>query len=190
MEAVMVRSGQARRLTDGAVDICDGPARPADAVMVVVADPRFVAREGTGGAGPVAIDPRRSARAVRRIRSAGKRRAARNAPLRRPSPCPSADSLAPPRARRSVAGSRADRRCAAVAHNPPLRTYSEWDYLFWTQSIDPSPSPGLQNQPNSAQIRAWYPNSGSTRTRCCRRLSALNRVPPARRAPVVCLDRC
>ena len=47
-EAVVVRCGQAGRLADGAVDIRDDPARPADDVVVVVADPRLVASDGAG----------------------------------------------------------------------------------------------------------------------------------------------
>ena len=38
-EAVVVGRGQARRLADRAVDVGDGPARPADDVVVVVARP-------------------------------------------------------------------------------------------------------------------------------------------------------
>lgn len=45
----MVRSGEARRLTDGTVDICDDAARPANSVMMIVAHPSLIAREGTGG---------------------------------------------------------------------------------------------------------------------------------------------
>lgn len=52
LEAVMMRSGQARRLADGTVNVCDGPARPANTVVMIVADPRLIAYEGTGGLDP------------------------------------------------------------------------------------------------------------------------------------------
>lgn len=42
---VVVRRCQARCLADGAVDVADDPAGPADDVVVVVADPRLVARD-------------------------------------------------------------------------------------------------------------------------------------------------
>src|SRR5918996_4824680 len=45
-EAVVVGRGQAGRGADGAVDIGDGTARPADDVVMVVPDPRLVARHG------------------------------------------------------------------------------------------------------------------------------------------------
>ncbi len=43
----MVRGGQAGRLADGTVDVCDHPAGPADKVVVIVADPRLIASDGT-----------------------------------------------------------------------------------------------------------------------------------------------
>jgi hypothetical protein len=46
-KAFMVRGGQAGRLTDGTVGVCDDPARPADHVMVVIANPRLVASDET-----------------------------------------------------------------------------------------------------------------------------------------------
>src|ERR1700748_2901895 len=44
-EAVVVGRGQAGRLADRAVDVGDRAAGPADHVVMVVADPRFVARD-------------------------------------------------------------------------------------------------------------------------------------------------
>lgn len=43
----MVGGGQARRLPDRTIDVCDCPAAPTDNVMVVVADPRLVASDRT-----------------------------------------------------------------------------------------------------------------------------------------------
>ena len=45
-EAVVVGGGQAGRQADGAVDVGDGSARPAQQVVMVVPDPRLVARHG------------------------------------------------------------------------------------------------------------------------------------------------
>jgi hypothetical protein len=39
----MVGGGQAGGTTHGAIDVCEGTARPADDVVVVVPDSRFVA---------------------------------------------------------------------------------------------------------------------------------------------------
>ena len=46
--AVVRGSGQAGCVTDGAVDVCDGAARPAHDVVVVVGDPRLVAGHRAG----------------------------------------------------------------------------------------------------------------------------------------------
>lgn len=51
-KAVVVRRGKAGRLADGTVDICDGPAGPADEMMVVVTHTRLVAGDGTGRLDP------------------------------------------------------------------------------------------------------------------------------------------
>lgn len=45
----MVRGRQTGCLANSTVDIGDNPARPADDVMVVVADPGLVARDGARG---------------------------------------------------------------------------------------------------------------------------------------------
>lgn len=45
----MVRGRQTGCLANSTVDIGDNPARPADDVMVVVADPGLVARDGDTG---------------------------------------------------------------------------------------------------------------------------------------------
>src|SRR3954453_5119585 len=47
-EAVVIGGGQARRAADGAVDVGDHAARAAHDVVMVVADPRLVARHGAG----------------------------------------------------------------------------------------------------------------------------------------------
>src|SRR6476660_3779432 len=56
-ETAVVGRCQAGRLADGAVDVGDGPAGPADDVVVVVADPRLVAGNGAGWLNP-AHEPR------------------------------------------------------------------------------------------------------------------------------------
>ena len=74
LEARVVGRGQAGRVADRAVDVGDGAAGPAHDVVVVVADPRLVARHASRPAGCAAPGPRRSARAARRTPPGGTRR--------------------------------------------------------------------------------------------------------------------
>src|SRR5437867_9145571 len=51
-EPVVVRRMKARSLADSAVDVFDGTARSAHHMVVVVADPRLVARDRSGRLDP------------------------------------------------------------------------------------------------------------------------------------------
>ena len=101
-EAVVVRGGQAGRVADGAVDVGDGAARPADDVVVVVADPGLVAGHRAGRLDAADQAGRRSAPAARRRPPGGTRRRGR------PGRAPMIESV-------SACGCR----CTAVEHRDP-----------------------------------------------------------------------